>query len=91
MATTTTQAQLRHSRQICAAVQAKVKLGRNACGVLLELEERQANGHRIVVVAAFTQASSIEDWCKDDPLRFEAPVVHQQFRRDADALWRNDS
>jgi hypothetical protein len=87
MAATTTPSQSRHSRQICAAVQAKVRLGRNACGVLLELEERHANGPRVVVVAAFTQASSFEEWCKDDPLRFEAPVVHQQIRRDADALW----
>jgi hypothetical protein len=43
-----------------------------------------------MVVTAFTQASCLEEWCMDDPLRFEAPIVHQHVRRDADALWRND-
>jgi hypothetical protein len=88
MAATTTPA---HSEQLRAALQAKVTLGRNACGVLLKIEERQANGPRVVVITAFTQACSFEEWCKDDPLRFAAPVIHQQIRRDADALWRNDS
>lgn len=92
MASTTTQAQSRHSPHSRAAgQQARVTLGRNACGVLLELEERRSNGPRVVVVTAFTQASSFEEWCLDDPLRFEAPIVHQQFRRDADAFWRNHS
>jgi hypothetical protein len=93
VAATPTQTQSRysqHPRNLHAADQARITLGRNACGVLLELEERQSNGPRVVVVTAFTQVSSFEDWCTNDPLRFEAPVVHQQARRDADALWRND-
>jgi hypothetical protein len=94
MASTTTQPNSRHSQRSqhsCPAGPARVTLGRNACGVLLKLEERQPNGSRVMVVTAFTQASCLEEWCMDDPLRFEAPIVHQHVRRDADALWRNDS
>jgi hypothetical protein len=93
MASTTTQPNSRHpqrSKHSRAASQARVTLDRNACGVLLKLEERQPNGSRVMIVTAFTQASSLEEWCMDDPLRFEAPIVHQRVRRDADALWRND-
>jgi hypothetical protein len=88
MAATTTPAHSEYSRD---ALQAKVTLGRNACGVLLELEVRQTNGPRVVVITAFTQTAFFEEWCKDDPLRFAAPVIHQKIRRGADALWRNDS
>lgn len=105
MAFTTTQAQTPCQRAAGAAAhpkpydrapssatgQIRVALHRNACGVLLELEDRRSTWPRVVVVAAFTRASSFEDWCSNDPLRFEMPIVHQQIRREAEALWWRDS
>jgi hypothetical protein len=82
----------RHAKPLrCADLsRPKVSLGRNACGVLLEVEERQSTGARIVVVTAFTRSAAFDAWCADDPLRFDAPIAHQQIRRDGDALWRGD-
>jgi hypothetical protein len=74
MASTTTQPNSRHSQRSQhsrPAGRARVTLGRNACGVLLKLEERRPNGSRIMVITAFTQASSLEEWCMNDPLRLK--------------------
>ena len=105
MAFSSTQTQTPHYRAAGAAAhlkprnratsgatgQIRVALHRNACGVLLEIEDRRSNGPHVVVVTAFTGASSFEDWCINDPLRFEMPIVHQQIRREAEALWRSES
>jgi len=104
MAVTTTSAKALHRRAagaadhpkpkrrpaFSAAGEVRVKLHRNACGVLLELEDRRPNGPRVVVVAAFTRESSFEDWCTNDPLRFEVPIVHQHVRREAASLWQSE-
>ena len=58
-------------------------------GLLLECEERRQNGVRIVVITAFTGASSFEDWCADDPLRHQNPNVHHLVRRHAEELWQS--
>ena len=86
-------AHLKHRNRAASSAtgQIRVALHRNACGVLLEIEDRRLNGPHVVVVTAFTGASSFEDWCANDPLRFEMPIVHQQIRRDAEALWRSES
>ena len=68
----------------------RVTLHRNECGVVLVRDEHRSKGPRIVVVAAFTRPSSFEDWCADDPLRFSAPIVLEQVRRDVEAFLRND-
>jgi hypothetical protein len=106
MISTSTQAPSRHGRASAAALpsqsrnrtvaattdgEVSVTLHRCASGVLLELEERRSDGSRIIVVTAFTQSNSLDAWCADDPLRFDAPMLHQQVRRHAADLWRNDS
>jgi len=68
-----------------------VTLHRRGPGILLELVEHRPSGCRIVVVTSFTDARSFEEWCTDDPLRFEHPIVHQQVRRHAEELWRAGS
>jgi hypothetical protein len=83
-------AQREQARHVAASDAVRVALQRQAGGVLLEIEEGRSIGPRIVVVTSFTQASSLEDWCADDPLRFEEPIVHQQVRRHAEELWRSD-
>lgn len=75
----------------CPVREVSATLVRNDFGVLLELKERPPNGPCVVVLAAFTRASSLEDWCADDPLRFEMPNVHEQIRREAEVFWRSDS
>ena len=82
--------QRERARHVAASGAVRVALQRQACGVLLELEECRLVGPRVVVVTSFTQASSFQDWCADDPLRFEEPIVHQQVRRHAEELWRSD-
>lgn len=82
---------LRCAGATIAVGQVSLTLHRNSCGVLLALEERRSNGPQVIVLAGFTQASCLEDWCTNDPLRFEIPIVHQHLRREAEALWRSDS
>ena len=65
-------------------------LHRNDCGVVLVSDENQPSGPRVVVVTAFSRSSAFEDWCADDPLRFSAPVVLEQVRRDVEALLRDE-
>jgi hypothetical protein len=36
----------------------------------------------------FTDADHFWQWCGNDPIRFEHPLLFAQLRRDADALWR---
>ena len=68
----------------------KVTLHRNECGVVLVRDEHRSNGPHVEVVAAFTQPSSFEDWCAGDPMRFAAPIVLEQVRRDVEGFLRND-
>lgn len=99
MASTATQTQSQQCRPREAAYEQRVRgasavsvaLHRRGCAVLLELEERRSSGSRVVLITSFTQASSFEAWCTDDPLRFEEPIVHQQMRRRAEELWQVDS
>jgi hypothetical protein len=72
----------------CTANLVRLTLQRSSCGLLLDLDERRIDGPRVRVVTAFTGAASFNDWCNDDPLRFEAPIVQRQAQRDADALWQ---
>ena len=68
----------------------RVTLHRNDCGVVLVRDEHRSNEPRVVVVTAFTQSSTFQDWCAGDPMRFSAPIVLEQVRRDVDALLRNE-
>lgn len=72
-----------------AAGEVTVTLQRFGQGLLLECEERRQTGARIVVVTAFTAASSFDDWCADDPLRHQDPNVHHLVRRHAEELWQS--
>lgn len=56
--------------------------------ILLELDERRPDGCRVVVVTTFSDSTSFESWCANDPLRFEQPIVHRELRRKAEELWR---
>ena len=73
-----------------SATELSVTLHRSDGGVILELEERSTGGWRVAIIAAFTQPSAFEEWCADDPLRFEQPLMHQQLRRQAAELWRSE-
>ncbi len=84
-------APLHRATASAAAAELSVTLHRRTGGVILEREERSSVGWRIAVVTAFTRPSAFEDWCADDPLRFEQPIVHQQVRRRAAELWSSGS
>ncbi len=81
---------MRRRTRDSAQGEVRVTLHRNDCGVVLVRDEHRLNEPRIVVVAAFTQTSSFENWCAGDPLRFSAPIVLEQVRRDVEALLRSD-
>jgi hypothetical protein len=66
-----------------------VTLRQNGQALVLESEERQPIGIRIVVVTAFTEPSSFQDWSAEDPLRHEDPNVHHLVRRHAEELWQS--
>lgn len=105
MTVTTTQSSSRSGRSVESMVhpspmrrrardsahgEVRVTLHRNDCGVVLVRDEHRLHEPRVVVVAAFTQSSSFEDWCAGDPLRFSAPIVLEQVRRDVEAVLRGD-
>lgn len=71
----------------CASAPPSFALHRRAGALVLELQERSVDGCSVAIVTAFTDLSAFNDWCDDDPLRFEYPVVHQQVRRQGHALW----
>ncbi len=81
---------MRRRTRDSAQGEVRVTLHRNDCGVVLVRDEHRSNEPRVVVVAAFTRPSSFEDWCAGDPMRFSAPIVLEQVRRDVDALLRNE-
>jgi hypothetical protein len=80
----------RHRTRLATPPQARLSVRRDTHGLLLELDEVRG-GTRVRVIAAFTRAATFEEWCRDDPLRFESPMLHQQAVREAQSLWLSTS
>jgi hypothetical protein len=38
----------------------------------------------------FMAADGFHEWCDNDPVRFEHPVLHIDLKRQGDELWRLD-
>lgn len=65
----------------------RVTLRRDARGLFLEREEEPAHGPRVLLVASFVDLSTFAQWSENDPLRFDAPILHKRIRQDAETLW----
>ena len=66
-------------------------LQRVAGGLYVEREDIPGQGLRVMQLVQFADADSFDQWCDDDPLRFEHPLLHVQLKREGDALWRTDA
>lgn len=65
-------------------------LQRVAGGLYVEREEIPRHGTRICQSLHFSDRAGFEQWCDDDPARFEHPLLHARLKRDGDALWRTE-
>lgn len=81
---------MRRAPRAAAKDELRVTLHRNECGAVVVVDEHQVNGPHVLIVAAFTGSSPLEDWCACDPLRFSAPIVLEQVRRDVETLLHDE-
>ena len=65
-------------------------LQRVAGGLYVEREEIPRRGLRTQQSVEFPDAERFKQWCDNDPIRFEHPLLHINLQRDADDLWRTD-
>lgn len=64
-------------------------LQRVAGGLYVEREEIPRCGLRTQQSVQFADAEHFKQWCDNDPVRFEHPLLYLSLKRDADELWRN--
>jgi len=57
-------------------------------GVYVEREDHPTRGLRTIQSIAFPDVQAFEQWCDDDPVRFEHPLLHAQLKREGGELWR---
>lgn len=57
-------------------------------GLYVEREEIPKRGMRTLQSIAFIDAGAFEQWCDDDPVRFEQPLLHARLKSEAGQLWQ---
>lgn len=62
-------------------------LQRVSGGLYVEREEIPRRGLRTQQSIQFDDAQCFRQWCDNDPIRFEHPLLHAKLKRDADDLW----
>lgn len=51
-------------------------------GLLIERTQQQPGGARLVQTMVFSDLVTFDRWCAAEPIRFDAPVLYDQLRRD---------
>jgi hypothetical protein len=57
-------------------------------GLYVEREVIPNRGRRTIESMAFIDANGFEQWCDDDPVRFEHPLLHTRLKSEAGQLWQ---
>ncbi len=66
-------------------------LQRVAGGLYVEREDIPRLGPQTLQSLQFMAADGFHDWCDNDPVRFEHPLLHIDLKRHGDELWRVDA
>ncbi|GAB3759165.1 hypothetical protein GCM10028796_05940 [Ramlibacter monticola] len=64
-------------------------LQRVSGGLYVEREDIPRCGLRTQQAVQFADAEHFKQWCDNDPIRFEHPLLHINLKRDADDLWQS--
>ena len=74
----------------CDGGSVRLFLQRVAGGLYVEREQTPRRGTHTCQLLHFSDRVRFEQWCDDDPTRFEHPLLHARLKRDGDGLWRID-
>lgn len=61
----------------------------NPGGLYVERDECPADGVRTIQSLSFTTREQFMQWCDDDPVRFDHPLLHDRLKRAAIKLWND--
>jgi hypothetical protein len=71
----------------CHGKAVRLFLQRVAGGLYVEREEIPRHGTRTCQSLHFSDHARFEQWCDEDPTRFEHPLLHARLKRESNALW----
>jgi hypothetical protein len=57
-------------------------------GLYVEREDIPRLGPQTLQSLQFMAEGAFREWCDNDPVRFEYPVLHIDLKRHGDQLWR---